>query len=116
MLSNTFSEHFLCTFVQVCSGEYGQGVCVPYYLCNNGTINTNGEGIFDIRLGEETDQCLQTFDECCRTGDVVTKVILPEDGFPTHEKCGYRNVGGAGIRITGNSLGETDYGKIIFVL
>lgn len=27
----------------------GSCTCVPYYLCNNGTINTNGEGIIDIR-------------------------------------------------------------------
>lgn len=27
----------------------GDCVCVPYYLCNNGTINTSGEGIIDIR-------------------------------------------------------------------
>lgn len=27
----------------------GDCVCVPYYLCNNGSINTNGEGIIDIR-------------------------------------------------------------------
>lgn len=23
--------------------------CVPYYLCNNGTVNENGEDIIDIR-------------------------------------------------------------------
>lgn len=23
--------------------------CVPYYQCNNGTLNTNGENIIDIR-------------------------------------------------------------------
>lgn len=23
--------------------------CVPYYLCNNGSINTDGTGIIDIR-------------------------------------------------------------------
>lgn len=23
--------------------------CVPYYLCNNGTIITSGEGLIDIR-------------------------------------------------------------------
>lgn len=27
----------------------GSCTCVPYYLCNNGSINTNGEGIIDIR-------------------------------------------------------------------
>lgn len=27
----------------------GDCVCVPYYLCNNGSINTSGEGIIDIR-------------------------------------------------------------------
>lgn len=39
------------------SGNAGTGVtggtasctCVPYYLCNNGSINTNGMGIIDIR-------------------------------------------------------------------
>lgn len=26
--------------------------CVPYYMCNsNGTINTNGDGVIDIRMG-----------------------------------------------------------------
>lgn len=24
-------------------------VCVPHYLCNDGSVNTNGEGIIDIR-------------------------------------------------------------------
>jgi hypothetical protein len=24
--------------------------CVPYYLCQNGTIKTDGEGVIDIRL------------------------------------------------------------------
>lgn len=27
----------------------GSCTCIPYYLCNNGSINTNGEGIIDIR-------------------------------------------------------------------
>lgn len=27
----------------------GSCTCVPYYLCNNGSVNTNGEGIIDIR-------------------------------------------------------------------
>lgn len=27
----------------------GSCSCVPYYLCNNGSINTNGEGVIDIR-------------------------------------------------------------------
>lgn len=27
----------------------GQCTCVPYYLCNNGSVNTNGEGVIDIR-------------------------------------------------------------------
>lgn len=27
----------------------GSCTCVPYYLCNNGSVNNNGEGIIDIR-------------------------------------------------------------------
>jgi hypothetical protein len=27
----------------------GSCTCVPYYLCNNGSVNTNGEGVIDIR-------------------------------------------------------------------
>lgn len=27
----------------------GSCTCVPYYLCSNGSVNTNGEGIIDIR-------------------------------------------------------------------
>jgi len=26
-----------------------QCICVPYYLCRNKTINTDGEGLIDIR-------------------------------------------------------------------
>lgn len=28
--------------------------CVPYYLCNNGTINKDGVGIIDIRYKKNT--------------------------------------------------------------
>lgn len=27
----------------------GEGVCVPYYLCNDGQVVTDGAGIIDIR-------------------------------------------------------------------
>lgn len=32
---------------QVCRG--GAGVCVPYYLCQDDKVNTDGAGIIDIR-------------------------------------------------------------------
>jgi hypothetical protein len=40
---------------------------VPYYLCDNGKINTDGEGLFDDRF--VVDEC-DTFEDCCLIGDI----------------------------------------------
>nr|XP_029713555.1 uncharacterized protein LOC115257757 [Aedes albopictus] len=42
----------------------GGGICIPSYLCENGTINTNGDGLIDLRFGGE-DQCPLDL-VCCR--------------------------------------------------
>ena len=48
---------------KTCYTESGmEGECVPYFLCQNGTIITDGSGILGIR----TDfKCINYFEECC---------------------------------------------------
>lgn len=57
-----------------CNG--GAGECVPYYLCVNGTINTDGSDLLDIRFGEG-EECVDYFEQCCDTGDVLTTPKIP---------------------------------------
>lgn len=61
----------------------GAGECVPYYLCVNGTINTDGSDLLDIR-GEfkEGVECLDYFEQCCDTGDVLTTPVIPPNVNP----------------------------------
>lgn len=98
-----------------CTGE-----CVPYYLCNDNEIITDGTGIIDIRVGEDTtveNECPNYLDTCCEKDKVVDEpppTYTP--GPPTtvqtkQHSCGYRNADGLGFRITGNKNGESEYGE-----
>jgi hypothetical protein len=89
----------------------GLGECVPYYLCKDGQINTDGTDLLDIRFNEET-ECVDYLEQCCETGDVLPlDQKLPPPNIPeTSSKCGYRNADGIGFRITGNNDGESEYG------
>ncbi|XP_038221007.1 phenoloxidase-activating factor 2-like [Zerene cesonia] len=84
------------------------GVCVVYYLCNdNGTLNTDGAGIIDIRISESA--CPSYLDVCCRTSRVRDSddPITPR---PEIKKgCGWRNPNGVGFVSTGDPNG--DYSK-----
>lgn len=62
-----------------CNG--GAGECVPYYLCVNGTINTDGSDLLDIRFGEG-EECVDYFEQCCDTGDVLTAPVIPINNNP----------------------------------
>ena len=42
------------------------GFCVPYYLCQNGKIITDGSGLFDTR---SVGGCEDYFEECCLIED-----------------------------------------------
>lgn len=42
---------FFCLMIYPVFGERSECECVPFYLCNNGTINSNGLGLIDIRMG-----------------------------------------------------------------
>lgn len=79
--------------------------CVPYYLCNDGKLNTNGMGIIDVREGI----CASFMDVCCEPKAVTDAPITPA---PTHKKgCGYSNPEGIGFRITGNTENEAQFGE-----
>lgn len=68
-------------FLQPCNG--GAGECVPYYLCVNGTINTDGSDLLDIRFGEG-EECVDYFEQCCATGKFFfwfNKILITENLF-----------------------------------
>lgn len=85
---------------------------MPYYLCVNGTINTDGSDLLDIRFGEG-EECVDYFEQCCATGNVLPeRPVLPPTKEPQiQNQCGFRNAEGVGFRITGNTDGESEYGK-----
>lgn len=85
---------------------------MPYYQCANGSIITDGEGLLDIRLGEEEGQeghpCAGIFNTCC-TLRTDMKIVPPDTKI--HEGCGYRNIEGVGFRIKGDNDNEAQFGK-----
>ncbi|KAF4518267.1 hypothetical protein B566_EDAN018383 [Ephemera danica] len=80
--------------------------CVPYYLCQNGTIKTDGEGVIDIRIKEP--MCESYLDVCCQA---PTDTPIPPSPQPPRLGCGRRNPEGVGFRITGDLDGESQFGE-----
>ncbi|XP_055528983.1 phenoloxidase-activating factor 2-like [Wyeomyia smithii] len=103
--------------VYTCSGE-----CVPYYLCQDNQIITDGTGIIDIRVGEDTtveNECPNYLDTCCEKNGVldVPPPTATEPPRPANKfTCGARNADGLGFRITGNKNGESEYGEFPWML
>lgn len=86
------------------------GECVPYYQCAKGIIIDDGEGLLDIRLGEENGQteqhpCTGLFETCCT---LRMEPKIPD--VKINEVCGVRNTDGVGFRITGNNDHEAQFG------
>lgn len=57
---------------------------MPYYLCVNGSINTDGTDLLDIRFSEG-EECVDYFEQCCDVGGVAKEVIpgyIPEPIHP----------------------------------
>ncbi|XP_058833505.1 uncharacterized protein LOC131691255 [Topomyia yanbarensis] len=52
------------------------GICVPSYLCENGTVNTSGTGLIDIRIGDDS-ICPEPL-VCCYSLDSANSVE-PDD-------------------------------------
>ncbi|KAG5871976.1 hypothetical protein JTB14_003101 [Gonioctena quinquepunctata] len=85
--------------------------CVPFYLCNNGSINSNGEAIIDIRLEQDNLPCSDIFQVCCKLEDRSPQ--HPTETPPTsiRKGCGYRHPNGMGFKITGNNESEAQFAE-----
>ncbi|CAG9863829.1 unnamed protein product [Phyllotreta striolata] len=85
--------------------------CVPFYQCNNGTVNTNGESIIDIRINDGP--CGTSLLTCCQVEDILTG--RPSTPPPPRETapvgCGYRNPDGIGFSITGADNNEAQFAE-----
>ncbi|KAJ3667050.1 hypothetical protein Zmor_002459 [Zophobas morio] len=86
--------------------------CVPYYLCDNGTINTNGENVIDIRIREDDCTYLEI---CCQAKDVLEEPSIRAPDIPKKKACGYRNPDGVGYRISGDFDNEAQFGEFPWV-
>lgn len=91
----------------VAGGDYikcrgGQGVCVPYYLCQDDTVNTDGAGIIDIRIGGP-EECANFLDVCCSNPNKPPVTTPP----PYQSVCGRRHDQGIDVRIQGFKGNET---------
>jgi len=85
-----------------------QCTCVPFYLCKNNTVNTDGEGLIDIRFKEGP--CTEYLTMCCRDPMKSSET----SNIPYEEKrriCGHRNPSGVGFRITGHYNNEAQFGE-----
>ncbi|KAH1027532.1 phenoloxidase-activating factor 2 [Dendroctonus ponderosae] len=83
--------------------------CVPYYLCNNGSINTNGMGIIDIRSNDGP--CETYIEVCCEKKDQTTDPITPAPPVIKEVGCGRRHEEGVGFRIKGQMENEAEFGE-----
>lgn len=82
--------------------------CVPYYLCMNGKILSDGTGLIDIRAFGECDNYLEV---CCEAPNRTQNEsrITPR---PVNRKgCGQRHPEGVGFRITGDNNNEAQFGE-----
>lgn len=88
---------------------HNECTCVPYYLCHNNSIVTDGAGIIDIRGGEGP--CENYLEVCCNSPvpESERHSVQPKP----HERigCGRHNAEGIGFRITGDEKGEAQFGE-----
>ncbi|GJQ81592.1 CLIPA10 [Trypoxylus dichotomus] len=88
--------------------------CVPYYLCHdNGTINTAGEGVIDIRNNENS--CESYLEKCCSPPNIRVDRFQPtQEVTPTG--CGNRNPNGIAFQTIGDNNGEAKFGEFPWML
>jgi len=89
----------------------GRGTCVPYYLCRDDSIITDGSGLIDIRLGgpsetEVISECPSFLEVCC------TDPTRPVPEPPRYvSQCGRRNEQGVDAHITGFQENQAQFGE-----
>ncbi|RZC40171.1 Trypsin domain containing protein [Asbolus verrucosus] len=89
-------------------------ICVPFYLCDNGTINTNGLGIIDIRIKDK--DCADYLETCCEKKDVIPAPVTRAPTLAKKVECGYRNPDGVGFRISGDNDNEAQFGEFPWMI
>jgi hypothetical protein len=116
----------------------GVCVCVPYYLCNEGQIITDGAGIIDIRKKPPTKNvtteakaitkrdvlpaqndlvggnCPGSIEVCCKmpTPERIPEIVPTVPLGPKYiSTCGMRNGDGLNVRITNFKDNESQYGE-----
>ncbi|XP_032790304.2 phenoloxidase-activating factor 2 [Daphnia magna] len=116
----------------------GVCVCVPYYLCNEGQIITDGAGIIDIRKKPPTrnvtieaksirkrdvppvpnglvgGNCPGSIEVCCKmpTPEPIPEIVPTVPLGPKYvSTCGVRNGDGLNVRITNFKDNESQYGE-----
>ena len=110
----------------------GVCVCVPYYLCNEGQIVTDGAGIIDIRKKPTANNvtaksvtkrdvpqlvggnCPGSIEVCCKMppSQPVPEIVPPVPLGPKYlSTCGVRNADGLNVRITNFKDNESQYGE-----
>ncbi|XP_016940780.3 phenoloxidase-activating factor 2 [Drosophila suzukii] len=91
-----------------------QKECVPRWLCENSTINTDGYNLIDVRI-DTGSECQSYLDKCC---DLLSK--RADSIFPLTpeipEGCGYQNKNGVGFKITGAENQEAEFGEFPWML
>ncbi|CAL7939213.1 unnamed protein product [Xylocopa violacea] len=80
--------------------------CVPYYLCMNGKILSDGTGLIDIRAFGDCDNYLEV---CCEAPNKTEDRIVPNS--VERKGCGQRHPDGVGFRITGDNNNEAQFGE-----
>lgn len=100
------------------------GECIPYYLCLNGSIITDGDGLLDVRLGADDDPepekhpCPDFFETCCslKSNEPIFNIPNAPDTkteFIKADKCGIRNKLGNGFTVKPRE-NEAQFGKFWF--
>ncbi|XP_043201698.1 uncharacterized protein LOC122370294 [Amphibalanus amphitrite] len=99
--------------------EISGGACVPYYLCKDGDIVTDGAGLIDMRFGGD-DEDSKSNSQCPNFLDVFCRVPLTEPDpdilgelteYEYQPSCGHRNPEGVSIILDGFKEGESQFGE-----
>ncbi|KAK8725356.1 hypothetical protein OTU49_010826 [Cherax quadricarinatus] len=91
----------------------GVGTCVPYYLCKEGDIITDGAGLIDIRFGgnittsRSNSECPEFLTVCCN--NPLEKVPPITEQYSS--ACGRRNPQGVNARILGFKDNQAQFGE-----